>query len=53
MELVKALTRSGTTRAVAFDISNGFDRVWHAGLLHKRRSCAISGHIFGLIFFFF
>ena len=26
-----------------------FDRVWHAGLLHKLKSYGISGHIFGLI----
>ena len=38
-----------TTRAVALDISNAFDRVWHAGLLHKLKSYRISGQIFGLI----
>ena len=27
--------RSEATRAVAVDISQAFDRVWHAGLLHK------------------
>ena len=37
------------TRAVAFDISKAFDRVWHAGLLHKLKSYGISGQIFGLI----
>ena len=26
-----------------------FDRVWHAGLLHKRRSYGISSQILGLI----
>ena len=36
-------------RAVALDISKAFDRVWHAGLLHKLKSYAISGQIFGLI----
>ena len=40
------------TRAVAFDISKAFDRVWHAGLLHKLKSYGISGQIFGFIFFF-
>ena len=37
------------TRAVAFDISKGFNRVWHAGLFHKLKSYGISGQIFGLI----
>ena len=30
-------------------ISKAFDRVWHAGLLHKLKSYEISGQIFGLI----
>ena len=34
---------------MALDISNAFDRVWHAGLLHKLKSYGISGQIFGLI----
>ena len=41
--------RSRATRAVALDISKAFDRVWHAGLLHKLKSYGISGQIFGLI----
>ena len=36
----------GATPAVAFDISEAFDRVWHAGLLHKLKSYGISGQIF-------
>ena len=44
-----AFNRSGATRAVALDISKAFDRVWHAGLLHKLKSYGISGQIFGLI----
>ena len=39
----------GATRAVALDICKAFDRVWQACLLHKRKSCGISGQIFGLI----
>ena len=31
----KVFHRSGTTRAVAPDISKGIDRVSHTGLLHK------------------
>ena len=47
--IARAFNRSGATRAVALDISMAFDRVWHAGLLHKLKSYGISGHIFGLI----
>ena len=45
--------RSVATQAVALDISKSFDRVWHAGLLHKLTSYTISGQLFGLIFPFF
>ena len=47
--IARAFNRSGATRAVALDISKAFDRVWHAGLLHKLKSYGISGKIFGLI----
>ena len=47
--IVRAFNRSGATQAVALDISKAFDRVWHAGLLHKLKSYGISGQIFGLI----
>ena len=47
--IARAFNKSGATRAVALDISKAFDRVWHAGLLHKRKSYGISGQIFGLI----
>ena len=45
----RALNRCGPTGAVALHISKAFDRVWHAGLLHKLRFYGISGQIFGLI----
>ena len=45
--IARAFNRSEATQAL--DISKAFDRVWHAGLLHKRRSYGISGQIFGLI----
>ena len=32
-------------RAVALDIFKTFDRVWHAGLLHKIKSNGISGRL--------
>ena len=45
----RAFNRSGAARAVALDISKAFDRVWHAGLLHKLKSYGISGQIFSRI----
>ena len=45
----RAFNRSTATRAVALDIYKAFDRVWHAGLLHKLKSYGILGQIFGLI----
>ena len=45
----RAFNRSGVTLAVALDISKAFNKVWHAGLLHKLMSCGVSGEIFGLI----
>ena len=47
--IARAFNRSGATRAVALGTSKAFNRVWHAGLLHKLRSYGISGQIFGLI----
>ena len=47
--IYQALNNRGGTRAVALDISKAFDRVWHAGLLHKLPSYGISGRIFGII----
>ena len=47
--IARAFNKSGTTLAVALDISKALDRVWHASLLHKLKSYGISGQIFGLI----
>ena len=47
--IARAFNRSRATRAVALDISETFDRVWHACLLHKLKSYGFSGQIFGLI----
>ena len=45
--IARAFKRSGAIRAVALDISKAFDRIWHAGLLHKLYR--ILGQILGLI----
>ena len=34
----RAFNKSGATLAAALDTSKAFDRVSHAGLLHKRKS---------------
>ena len=47
--IARASNRFGPTRALGVDISKAFDRVWHAGLLHKLTSYGISGQIFDLI----
>ena len=47
--ITRAFYRSGATQALALVISKVFDRVWHAGLLHKLSSYRISGQIFDLI----
>ena len=39
----RIFNRSGATRAVVFDISKAFERLWHGGLLHKLKSYGISG----------
>ena len=38
----RVFNRSGATLVVALDISKTFDRVWHAGFLHKFRFYGIS-----------
>ena len=50
--IARVSDKSGATRAVALDISKAFDRVWHAGLLHRLKSYGISGQMFGLISYF-
>ena len=44
--IASAFNRSGPAQAVALDISNAFDRVWYASLIHKRKLYGISGQIF-------
>ena len=47
--IARVFSRSEAMQAVALDISKAFNRVWHAGLLHKHSCYGISGQIFGLI----
>ena len=48
----RAFNRSGAAQAVTLDTSKAFDRVWHAGPLHKLKSYGISCQIFGLFLLF-
>ena len=41
----RALDEGKEVRAVFFDISKAFDRVWHKGLLYKLHSVGISGNL--------
>ena len=50
--IARAFNRSRVTQAVALDIPKAFNRVWHAGLLHKLKSYGILGQMFGLTSFF-
>ena len=45
----QTLDSSGESRAIALDISKAFDRVWHAGLLHKLKAYGISGSVLAII----
>ena len=47
--ITRAFNRFRDTRAVALGICKTFDRIWHAGLLQKRKSCGISGQLFILV----
>ena len=47
--IARAFNRSGAIQAATLDISKAFDRVWHAGLLHRLKSYGISRQIFCLI----
>ena len=50
--IARAFNRSGATRAVALDISKVFDRVWHAGLLHKLKSMGFQVRYLALFLLF-
>ena len=49
--IARAFNRSGATQAVALDISKVFDKVWHAGLIHKLKSWNFRPDIW--LYFFF
>ena len=48
--IARAFNRSRATRAVLLIISKAFDRVCHAGLLHKLKSSGISVRYLALFF---
>ena len=50
--IARVFNRSGATRAVVLDIFKVFDKVCHPGLLHRLKSCGITGKIFGVILSF-
>jgi len=47
--ICKALDGCGVARAIALDISKAFDRVWHAGLLHKLSAYGVRGRVLNII----
>ena len=49
IELLGVLTSLGLLELRHLIYPRFFDRVWHTGLLHERKSYGISGQIFGLI----
>ena len=42
---VKRLMMEKEMRAMFFDVSKAFDRVWHQGLLYKRQTVGITGSL--------
>ena len=47
--IYNSLDAGGETRAIALDISKAFDKVWHAGLLHKLKAYGVDGSILSII----
>ena len=50
--IARDFNSSSATRVVILDISKAFNRVWHAGLLHKLEFYESVGQVFGLIWSF-
>ena len=44
-KIYKAIEQGQEICLVFLDISKAFDRVWHAGLVHKLRACGIGGSL--------
>ena len=47
--IYNSLDVGGETRAIALDISKAFDKVWHAGLLHKLQAYGVLGSVLNII----
>ena len=47
--IYNSLDALGETRAIALDISKAFDKVWHAGLLHKLKAYGVDGSILSIL----
>ena len=50
--IATTFNRYGADWAIALDISKAFDRVWHAGILHKLKCYGVSGQMFRLFLLF-
>ena len=49
-KIYEVLEEGSEMRAVFFDISKAFDRVWHRGLIAKLRSIGVSGERVELVY---
>ena len=47
--IYNSLDVGGKTKTIALDISMAFDKVWHAGLLHKLKAYDVMGSILSII----
>ena len=49
VRIYNSLDAGGERRAIALDISKGFDNVWHARLLHKLKAYGVVGPILHIL----
>ena len=47
--IYNSLDAGGETRAIALDISKEFDKVWHAGMIHKLKAYGVVGLILSIL----